>query len=197
MSESTQFNNVTETIAVTASPLPFLAKNNSGSAVSLLQRFLVIYGYFKAQVQQGLEPVDGGFGSQTAAEVMKFQGDHSLAKDGEVGGLTWCAIAFPSGNPNVRGALSPIANSVISLPLLQVGDRGAAVYVLQRLLLLYSPKYIPGSPMTEAGVDGVFGATTEAAVKIFQTHYKPVKLTPDGQVGNKTWNALLYPNGQR
>lgn len=200
MSESIQSTDLTtqESATLTSSfSLPLLIKDSSGSFVKLLQRFLVIYGYFKTQVQQGLEPVDGYFGSQTAAEVMKFQAAHFLNKDGKVGGLNWCAIAFPSDNPNVRGALSPIASSSIPLPLLQLGDRGAAVFVLQRLLLLYTPQYIPHNPMTKAGVDGVFGANTEAAVAIFQTNYKYAKLTADGQVGNYTWGALLYPSGQR
>ena len=190
MSESIQSN--------TAFPLPLLTTGNSGSFVKLLQRFLVIYGYFKPQIQQGLEPVDGEFGSQTTAAVVKFQADHFLgnSKDSAVGGLTWCAIAFPTANPNVRGALSPIAAST-PLPLLQLGDRGAAVFVLQRLLLLYTPQYIPGNPMTESGVDGVFGTNTKAAVTLFQTNYKRAKLTPDGQVGNYTWGALFYPSGQR
>jgi peptidoglycan hydrolase-like protein with peptidoglycan-binding domain len=113
MSEITQSTPLNTTVAVTDSPLPLLAKNSNGSAVRLLQRFLVIYGYFKAQ--QGIEPVDGDFGNRTVAEVSKFQGDHSLTKDGQVGGLTWCAIAFPSVNPNTKGALRPISNSV-SLP---------------------------------------------------------------------------------
>ena len=179
--------------------LPLLAEGNSGSFVELLQRLLVVYGYFKTQIQQGLEPVDGDFGNQTTTEVMKFQADHFLSKnkDGNVGGLTWCAIAFPAADPNVRGALSPIANSSIPLPLLQLGDRGAAVFVLQRLLLLYTPDYIPGNPMTEAGVDGAFGANTKAAVTIFQTNYKYAELTADGQVGSYTWDALFYPSGQR
>ena len=198
MSESTQSTNLTaQQSASTTVALPVLAKNDNGSFVKLLQRFLVVYGYFKTQIQQGLEPVDGHFGDQTAAEVMKFQGDHFLSKDGEVGGLSWCAIAFPKVNPNVRGALKPIANSTIPLPLLKLGDRGAAVFVLQRLLLLYSPQHVPGNPMTEADVDGVFGANTEAAVKIFQKNYKHAKLTPDGEVGTYTWGALFYPDGQR
>jgi peptidoglycan hydrolase-like protein with peptidoglycan-binding domain len=61
---------------------------------------------------------------------------------------------------------------------------------------LYTPQYIPNNPMTEAGVDAVFGASTKAAVTIFQTNFKHGKLTADGQVGNKTWSALLYPSGQ-
>lgn len=179
--------------------LPLLTEGDRSSFVELLQRFLVLYGYFKVQIQQGLEPVDGDFGKQTTAEVMKLQADHFLShsKDGKVGGLTWSAIAFPDINPTVRGALSPIANGLIPLPLLQRGDRGAAVFVLQRLLLLYTLKYIPGNPMTEAGVDGVFGTNTETAVKIFQTNYKYARLIADGQVGSSTWGALFYPAGQR
>ena len=187
------------TVSAVPFALPLLTEGNSGSFVKLLQRFLVVYGYFKTQIQQGLEPVDGGFGNQTTAEVMKFQADHFLSKskDGNVGGLTWCAIAFPAADPNVRGALSPIANASTPLPLLQLGDRVAAVFVLQRLLLLYTADYIPDNPMTEAGVDGIFGANTKEAVTIFQTNYKYAKLTADGQVGNYTWGALFYPSGQR
>lgn len=202
MSESNQSIHETAQEAVSpptasqaASPLPFLIRGNQGSFVKLLQRFLVIYGYFKAQ--QGREPVDGDFGDRTVAEVKKFQADHSLGRDGEVGGLTWAAIAFPADNPNVRGALNPIGNSSMALPLLQLGDRGAAVFVLQRLLLLYTPKHIPNNPMAEASVDGVFGSNTKAAVTLFQKNYKHAQLTPDGQVGNYTWGALFYPEGQR
>ncbi|HEY9630591.1 MAG TPA: peptidoglycan-binding protein [Coleofasciculaceae cyanobacterium] len=184
-------------LSKSAFPLPFLTRDDNGSFVKLLQRFLVIYGYFKTQVQQGLEPVDGYLGDQTTTEVMRFQSDHFLGKDGEVGGLTWCAIAFPNINPNVRGALNPIANSSIPLPLLQSGDQGAAVFVLQRLLLLYTSQHIPGNPMTEAGVNGCFSANTKTAVTIFQKNYKYAKLTPDGEVGNYTWGALFYPLGQR
>jgi peptidoglycan hydrolase-like protein with peptidoglycan-binding domain len=180
-------------------PLPFLTEGSSGDYVQLLQRFLVIYGYFKKQAQQGLEPVDGRFGNQTTAEVIKFQADHLLNKnkDGQVGGLTWRAIAFPHADPNVRGALSPIENSLSSLPLVQVGNQGALVFVLQRILMLYTPQHIPNSPMMEADVDGVFGTKTEAAVTIFQTNFKHAKLTADGQVGKRTWDALIYPLGQR
>lgn len=186
-------------MSTNSSPLPFLTEGDRSSSVKLLQRFLVLNGYFKAQSQQGLEPVDGNFGKKTTAEVMKLQEDHFLKdnKDGKVGGLTWCAIAFPTVDPHVRGALSPITNGLISMPLLKVGDHGAAVFVLQRLLRLYTPKYVPGNPLTEIEVDGVFGGHTETAVKIFQRGYKDVKLTVDGQVGDATWGALSYPSGQR
>ena len=202
MSEFTQSTDLTAQKAPAPTDpfvLPLLVQGSNSSFVKLLQRFLVIYGYFKTQTQQGVEPVDGEFGSQTTAEVMKFQVDHFLGKtkDGKVGGFTWAAIAFPAIDPNIQGALSSIVSSSIPLPLLQSSDRGAAVFVLQRLLLLYTSQYIPGSPMTETDIDGVFGANTKAAVTIFQRNYKYAKLQPDGQVGNYTWGALFYPSGQR
>jgi peptidoglycan hydrolase-like protein with peptidoglycan-binding domain len=201
MSNPIQFTDLTTQQTAeskTAFPLSFLTEGDSGDFVQLLQRFLVVYGYFKNQTQQGTESVDGQFGRQTTAEVMKFQGDHFLNKnkDGQVGGLTWRAIAFPHADPNVRGALNPIVNSLSIFPLLQSGDQGVLVLVLQRLLLLYAPQYIPANPMIEADIDGLFGANTKAAVTIFQKNFKHGKLTADGQVGNKTWSALLHPSGQ-
>jgi peptidoglycan hydrolase-like protein with peptidoglycan-binding domain len=50
--------------------------------------------------------------------------------------------------------------------------------------------------MIEADIDGIFGANTKAAVTIFQKNFKHGKLMVDGQVGSKTWGALLYPSGQ-
>jgi peptidoglycan hydrolase-like protein with peptidoglycan-binding domain len=85
--QSTNSTTQQTTESKTAFPLPFLAEGNSGDFVQLLQRFLVIYGYFKNQAQQRIEPVDGQFGRQTTAEVMKFQADHLLNKnkDGQNG----------------------------------------------------------------------------------------------------------------
>lgn len=82
---------------ITQTTLPYLKSGASGAAVEILQRFLVIYGY---QAYLGTTPVDGKFGLKTQAAVKAFQGDHYLKKDGEVGALTWKAMAFPFDNPN-------------------------------------------------------------------------------------------------
>lgn len=66
------------------------------------------------------------------------------------------------------------------LPLLKKGDKGFAVGVLQRLLILRGIA-------TFTNPDEVFGDKTEASVKKFQ---ELVGIYPDGMVGAKTWPAL-------
>lgn len=65
-----------------------------------------------------------------------------------------------------------------SLPILRFGSTGAAVRVLQRLLI--SNGYV-------MRVDGIFGPLTETAIKAFQNRRR---LRPDGIVGQKTWREL-------
>ena len=68
------------------------------------------------------------------------------------------------------------------LPTLKRGSSGMSVKSLQTLLKFR------GCSLPKYGVDGDFGAETEAAVKVFQT---AAKLTADGIVGPKTWKALI------
>ncbi|AKG22697.1 peptidoglycan-binding domain-containing protein [Calothrix sp. 336/3] len=84
-------------------------------------------------------------------------------------------------------------NAKLNKPVLKVGSKGAEVKELQQLLLNYGMYVFIGSsgacvfPGTEV-IDGVFGAKTEAAVKLFQGK---MFLTQDGVVGNKTWRSLF------
>ena len=66
-----------------------------------------------------------------------------------------------------------------SLPTLRLNSKGDNVKYLQVILNYYG---------YELKVDGFFGSKTEVAVKQFQ---KSRKLTVDGVVGSKTWNAML------
>lgn len=67
-------------------------------------------------------------------------------------------------------------------PTLKKGARGKDVMLLQKLL------EATGYPCGAAGIDGDFGAGTEAAVEKFQTEYS---LTADKIVGPATWTALV------
>ncbi|NJR64834.1 MAG: peptidoglycan-binding protein [Leptolyngbyaceae cyanobacterium CRU_2_3] len=74
----------------------------------------------------------------------------------------------------------------VNLPNLIQGDQGAAVSLLQRLLVIYGYEQY----LNPSGVDGVFGSGTSQAVQAFQgDHF----LNKDGQVGQLTWKALSYP----
>ena len=83
---------------------------------------------------------------------------------------------------------APISNITSQYPgtPLRLGDRGDAVAILQTQLNEVSNNY-PAIP--KLTVDGIFGETTQDAVKTFQSIFN---LTPDGIVGEATWNRLLY-----
>jgi hypothetical protein len=109
--------------------------------------------------------VDGSFGRLTRVGAVKALQTYlnssckaGLAVDGVYGTLTAAWLR---------------KNSVIK------GSRGDIVYILQGLL--YCRGYDPG------GFDGIFGASTLAAVKKFQT---AKGLTVDGEAGADTFAAL-------
>lgn len=73
--------------------LPTLNQGDSGNAVALLQRLLILYGYPNL-----VGTVDGNFGAKTKEAVLQFQRDQNLAvKDGIVGPNTWRQLTFPAG----------------------------------------------------------------------------------------------------
>ena len=80
--------------------------------------------------------------------------------------------------------IPPITNPS-ELPVLRNGNRGRSVKYLQYALLQngFNPQ----------GLDGVFGANTEQAVRNFQSFNG---LTADGIVGRNTWQYLLRLNPQ-
>ena len=71
---------------------------------------------------------------------------------------------------------------LFQFPVLKKGHTGAAVKAVQILLIGY------GYSCGKWGADGDFGSATEAALKAFQ---KERSLTPNGQTGEKVWQALL------
>ena len=88
--------------------------------------------------------------------------DH-IAVDGIVGDITWLNIdEADTSNPTIRK-----------------GSTGNPVRRAQKRLTLGG--YDTG------GVDGIFGASTETAVKKFQ---KDLGLTQDGIVGPETWDKI-------
>jgi len=113
----------------------------------------------------GFDPggVDGEFGSNTETAVKAFQSDRGIAVDGIVGEITWLNIdEADTSNPTIRR-----------------GSTGNPVRRAQKRLSL--------GGFDTGGVDGIFGANTEAAVKRFQSDRG---LTVDGIVGPQTWAEI-------
>ncbi|HEX6570171.1 MAG TPA: peptidoglycan-binding protein [Acidimicrobiales bacterium] len=106
---------------------------------------------------------DGIFGPATEAVVRMAQRENGIAEDGIVGPETRAALAQQSQDER----------------LLEPGAENDAVRQVQEILSSYDFAVGP--------VDGIFGARTEAAVKVLQ---KTHGLVVDGIVGPKTWRAL-------
>ena len=127
--------------------------------------------------------VDGKFGSATTAAVKRFQTYFGLTSDGVVGRTTWNKL---------YEVYNDIANKLLSSSLrpgeypgvLRKGSSGTAVRELQFYLYLMSAYE---SSIPAIGIDGQFGASTEAAVRAYQRF---AGLTVDGIVGRTTWNSL-------
>ena len=76
--------------------------------------------------------------------------------------------------------MSASSNLVLFPSTLRFGDQGEAVKEVQSIL--------NATGYGTLVVDGIFGAQTEAAVKLFQHDYG---LEVDGVVGAQTWEILL------
>src|SRR6516165_10415003 len=111
--------------------------------------------------------VDGAFGKQTKAAVIKFQRAHHLTADGVIRAATWRALVVT----------------------VHKGSTGPAVRAVQDQANFRNLK---GTGQT-LKVDGIYGAKTAAWVRGFQqaiaheVHGFPV----DGVVGQLTWQALV------
>jgi len=132
---------------------------------------------------------DGLFDAETFNAVTEFQRIFNLTPDGVVGKATWYrilslfigvkriteldseGIRFEEVSKQFGGALRP-------------GDTGVTVQTLQYYLRVIGD-FNESIPSVE--IDGIYGPATENAVSAFQQFYG---LTPDGIVGEETWNTL-------
>ena len=164
-----------------AYPGTALREGASGQNVRLVQFWLKIARTVYSNLNN--ITVDGKFGSATTAAVKRFQTYFGLTSDGVVGRTTWNKL---------YEVYNDIANKLLSSSLrpgeypgvLRKGSSGTAVRELQFYLYLMSAYE---SSIPAIGIDGQFGASTEAAVRAYQRF---AKLTVDGVVGRTTWNSL-------
>ncbi|MBQ8162989.1 MAG: peptidoglycan-binding protein [Clostridia bacterium] len=134
-------------------------------------------------------PVDGVFDTSTQNAVLEFQRVFNLTPDGIVGKATWYRI---QAIYNAVKRLNDLASEGISIGEvtglfdveLSEGDTGSEVFELQYLLSLIG-NYDEEIPII--ALDGVFGPSTEAAVRAFQRSYG---INETGVVGYQTWDML-------
>ncbi len=146
--------------------LSTLRQGDMGNEVKALQQRLIQLGYLSGKA-------DGNFGSGTAAALKAFQKSNGLNQDGVAGPTTLSKLYSTSASPSPTAAPTPAPS------LLKQGDRSDAVKQMQ--LTLIDLGYLNGR------ADGVFGAQTYLALKIFQSRNG---LPSDGIAGEKTLSIL-------
>ena len=133
--------------------------------------------------------IDGIFLEDTQDAVTRFQEIFDLTPDGIVGPSTWYAVeriyngVKRLNELNSEGIrLEDVTNQYPDV--LRLGSTGIGVSNLQYCLNYLSAFY---GAIPEIPIDGIFGQDTENAVRAAQNVFG---LTPDGVVGEITWNAI-------
>ena len=155
-----------------------LKQGSTGSEVEQMQFWLSTLAQYESRIPS--VTVDGVYGSGTAAAVRAFQRRYALTVDGIVGRTTWTelydqfrSIQSDNGTPSAYPGTA-----------LRQGSSGQNVRLVQFWLKIARTVY---SSLNNITVDGIFGSSTAAAVRRFQTYFG---LTGDGVVGRTTWNKL-------
>lgn len=135
---------------------------------------------------------DGIYGGATANAVRVWQSKLGLVSDGAWGPSTQAAtdrlFAFLAStssapqqfDPALGGFLADLSAAMKETLSMKAKSRGNAVRILQEILM---KKGVP----VGGGADGIFGQSTNHAVKFFQGLSG---LPQDGVVGPRTWSAL-------
>ncbi|MBQ9760467.1 MAG: peptidoglycan-binding protein [Clostridia bacterium] len=133
--------------------------------------------------------IDGIFGTDTEAAVRRFQEIFSLTPDGIVGPTTWYTVQniyIGVKRLNDLNAEGITLNEVTQQfpEVLQLGDSGSDVRNMQ-YYIAYVSQYYDTIPLI--AIDGVYGESTQAAVRDVQSTFG---LPADGIMGEVTWNQL-------
>jgi peptidoglycan hydrolase-like protein with peptidoglycan-binding domain len=176
--------------------MALVQEGDRSSEVTFIQQRLQQLGYFQGNIT-------GYFGSMTKQAVMRFQEAKGLTADGMVGTNTQASLQSPQKENQAVRAVEPresqsvkpvqpkesqasvkVASQETRPILLQIGDRGSQVTILQEGL---------AAAGFSSGTNGLFDAATYEAVKLFQ---QAKGLSVDGIVGAQTRAALPAIGGQ-
>ena len=158
---------------------PYMRDEDSYTDVSLCQARLDVHGFSCGKV-------DGIYGPKTEAAVRSFQGAMGLDADGICGSKTWGALDEEPG----ENATDPDTPTDVEEPVIRRTLRLTSPYMrdegsYQDVSLCQTRLAAHSFPCGE--VDGIYGRSTEWAVRSFQAYSG---LDADGICGPKTWAAL-------
>ncbi len=151
-----------------------ISQGSRGDAVRFMQSSLNRISALFDEIPTLAE--DGIFGAMTAEAVTVFKRLFGLPAGSIIDEDTWNLIVKIDGD---------IQTDAYGGELLRLGSRGNEVRRLQELLSALNASYPPIPVLTS---DGIFGSNTQSAVIAFQQIFN---LSPDGIVGQITWNTLL------
>jgi len=132
----------------------------------------------------------GVFNGDTDAAVRMFQRVMGLTSDGIVGSNTWYRLlsifnAVKHLNELDSEGIRPADIETVFSSNLRLGDVGVDVMIIQSYLNFIATHH---AEIPYLCVDGIFGLTTDQAVRAFQQAYD---LKVDGVVGRETFNRLM------
>ena len=162
-----------------------LALGDTGDGVRDLQYFLSVIAFFDPQVPD--VTVDGSFGPATEAAVRAIQRQAGLTEDGIVGRETWNVITdtYTRALNSIRGEYGELADEIYPGRVLSEGSEGREVLVIQRFINQAADRYSYVPRVTE---DGVFGPSTETAVRAIQSAND---IPVSGIIGPLTWGRIV------
>lgn len=134
-------------------------------------------------------PTTGVYDEATREAVRAFQRIFALTPDGIVGKATWYRVLRIYVGVTNLAELASLGYQLYAPHFefsgtLRLGDSGGSVQILQYMLALLS-EY--SNALLPIQADGLFGPSTQEAVRIFQGLYG---LPADGVVGPATWEAI-------
>lgn len=157
-----------------------IRQGDRGTDVKVVQFFL----NFISQFNDSMDSVDedGIFGPKTRNSVVAFQRETGLSPDGIVGPQTSTKLLEV-----YEGIIATLPDQYLHYPgyFITTGAKGRIVRQLQTYLRKIAQND-PRIPIVT--VDGIFGPSTERAVKEFQA---TEDLPYEGTVGPATWSAIV------
>lgn len=162
-----------------------LQEGYNGIAVSTLQYYIDVIGYFNDKVS--VIPIDGIFGPRTKQAVIEFQQAFGLTPDGIVGRDTWNKIVsvYQDTIDSLPAEYISLSEEIYPGRTLSLNITGDDVVSLQKFLNVISQN---DPQIPEVQVTGTYDTQTENAVKAIQARNN---LPVNGVVGPVTWNTII------